>query len=193
MSSHGIIDIDGTDSNGNTGMTVRVTDKNGVLLENIKITGENAENEWTQVSIQGKPNESNSITAYKSGRTCILKGINITSKVGYPTGANYGWYAMANFDNMGKQKSLFQPSQKTYWYQEIILLQQITLRVDKAKTDTDGNITGWDSNVTQKINNPYSMSFLLTPSGELYNRLERQDLTTNSTVSNINFTLIYLV
>ena len=52
MSSHGIIDIDGTDSNGNTGMTVRVTDKNGVLLENINITGEDAENEWTEVSIQ---------------------------------------------------------------------------------------------------------------------------------------------
>lgn len=193
MSSHGIIDIDGTDSNGNTGMTVRVTDKNGVLLENINITGEDAENEWTEVSIQGTPNESDSITAYKSGRTCLLKGINVTSKVGYPTGSNYGWYCMANFDNMGKYKTLFQPSKKIFWYQEITLLQTLTLRMDKAQLNNDGQITSWDSNVTQKINNPYNMSFLLTPTGELYNRLERQDLTSNTTVSNINFTLLYLV
>ncbi len=187
MADRGIIDIANTDSNGNVGVTVRLTDTNGTLLENIKITGEDTDNSFTEAPIIGTPNTSNSLTAYKSGKTCILKAINLETRVGYDGyGTKNGFYNMATLPATDQYKNLFTPKTNQWWYNEITLLQSLTIKANKK------NDNGTYTETEQLINNPYYMSFGLDTNGILYNRLERK-LTTNSLVNGVNFTLVYLV
>ena len=187
MSDKGIIDIANTDSNVNVGITVRLTDNNGTLLENIKITGEDTDNNLIEAPIIGTPNTSNSLTAYKSGKTCILKGINLETRVGYEGyGTKNGFYNMAVLPTSGIYKDLFLPKTNQWWYHEITLLQSLTFKIEKK------NDEGTYTQTEQIINNPYYMSFGLDTNGVLYNRLERK-LSSNSLVNGVNFTLVYLV
>ena len=190
MASKGIIDINNTDSNGNTGLTIRVSDNTGVLLENINITGEDKDNTFTELPLINNPNESNSLTAYRSGRTCIIKAINLNlTNTGHIEGENRIWLPIKSF-NDSEYKELFTPKNKNiFWYNEIVLLQKLKFKIPKWDTASNRYIE-----TEQYINNPYHMSFQLRTDGVLYQILERElPSNTQNPVSNLNFTLTYLV
>jgi hypothetical protein len=169
LANSATITIDGTDGNGNTGVLVTLKDATGKPLEYVHVTSETAENVFAKQTLQGTENTSGSITVYRSGKTCIIKGIDLDSvhlgAKDYDNGRN-GFLSMVDLPTTGDYANIFTPGYNVFWYNEIILT---------------------DSTYSKAI----PLSFLINGT-TFYNRLERSGYY-NQTWNDINFSLTYLI
>lgn len=169
LANSATITIDGTDGNGNTGVIVKLKDASGNILETVSVTSESVENVYAKQVLLGTENTSGSISVYRSGKTCVLKGIDLDGvhmgSRDYDNGLN-GFLKMLDLPTTGEYANIFTPPANVFWYNEIIL------------TDS-----------TYKTAVPLSFGI---GGSTLYNRLERSG-TYNQTWNDINFTLVYIV
>lgn len=190
-----IINADNTDSNGNVGVSVRITNGNAETLENINITNDDTFNNWSQYNLTDNPaGTSGSLTVYRSGKTCILKGIGLDGvstghQVEDGTDSRNGWRE-CGFNSLPEE---YRPPTNQFWYNEIVLLQSLTFRMKKAVLNSNGTPTGAYTDLDQVLNNPFHVSFALSTLGTLSARVERKNIGWNDTVSGVNFTLLYLL
>lgn len=163
----------GTDDNGNNSIIATLKDENGNVVDTTIFSANNTDNNYSKIVLRGSENNSDSITVYRSGKTVLLKGIELTDfNVGNnctdSNGDKYlksseGWYRTGIII-----PSKYAPEKTEFFYYHAIVFKESTIET-------------W----------PVSLG---VQNGELCARLERSTGLTKAptSISHLNFTLVWL-
>lgn len=170
----------GTDSNGNNSIIGDLKDENGNITDTVVFSANSAENNYQFANIQGTKNTTNSVTAYRSGKTVQIKGIQLQQ---FPFGN-----AIPNPSNTGHY--LYNDS--TYGFVDTGLV------VPSAYRSGQVEFFYWNSPMLVEASNTiYFLSLTIQENGKIGARMERTTTWPEAAAvnrwNNVNFNLTYLV
>jgi hypothetical protein len=163
----------GTDDNGNNSIIATLKDENGNVVDTTVFSANDTDNNYSKIVLRGTENTSDSITVYRSGKTVLLKAIELTdfnlgNNCTDANGDKYlkateGWY----FTGI-HIPSKYAPEKNEFFYNESIIFKETLMQTWPVSIGIHNN--------------------------ELCTRLERSSGLTKAptSVNHLNFTLIWL-
>jgi hypothetical protein len=167
----------GLNSNGDAAITITMFDDDKNPIDYTEISASNSDNAYAKQVLVGTEGKSGSLTVYRSGRTCVLKGINYDLKINGPA----SFYKNTAFQLEEK----FRPELDWYSYNCCIAY-------------TSWNDTSIANGTGQALNSPlssqeaYAISILVDANGYLNGKLHRYGFTTEGSSVLVNFEITWL-